>query len=327
MSGNPNRGRRTLPCDGAPLSGRAFEERQQFDPVALSHYDGGVGLPERCIDLTPAQIGRALASSTAMGALLRHLARIARAGEGAPKILVPIARMASNECDWIEGGLTAEITYAAGKTVILVAVELGLDMRELLFPRLSLEVPYDEFVRVLENAPHLVYPMKCKQTPKSIVLTCAEEVVGTLAPPSFASSEEGVRSVLPAKLRRSLAPIAPEPAPLARGASMKVDTGPVGEVAILARLAPKALRAPKITELDSLDLGWDVGAYSSTVNSRETKPPPPGATVPSNAPTRPPMPGSRKKSGKPSAKPPPPPKGPARPALRRTSKRPAKPRT
>ncbi len=276
--------------------------------------------------MTPAQVRRGLESSTSMGALLRHMANVARAGEGAPKILVPIARMASNECDWIEGGLTAEITPAAGETVILVAVELGLGMRELLFPRLQLDVPFDEFVRVLESSPQLVFPMKCKRTKKSLVLECAESVMGTLAPPSFAASEADVRSVLPAKLRRSLAPIALEAEP--PRTNMKVDMGPVGEVAILARLSPKALRAPKLTDLDALDLGWDVGAYSSTVNTRERKPPPAGAQVPSNAPTRPPMPGSRKKSGKPSGKAPPsakaPAEGPPRPALRRTSKRPAK---
>jgi hypothetical protein len=301
-----------------------------------SLYDGFVGLPERCIDMTPAQVVRALESSTSMGALLRHMASIARAGEGAPKILVPIARMASTECDWFdEGGLTAEIAPAEGKTVILVAIDLGLGMRELLFPRLHLEVPFDEFVRVLENAPQLVFPMKCRRTKKSIMLTCAEEVMGTLAPPSFAAAEADVRSVLPAKLRRSLAPIEAEPDRPQR-TSMKVDIGPVGEVAILARLAPKALRAPKITELDSLDLGWDVGAYSSTVNSRETKPPPPGAHVPSSAPTKPPeanarrskAPKARSSKAPPAAKALPPGKGPAgkgppRPALRRTSKRPA----
>ena len=323
-----------------------------------SLYDGVVGLPERCIDMTPAQVGAALESSGAMGELLSHMAQVARPGQGAPKILVPIARMASNECDWIEGGLTAEITSEPGKTVILVAVELGLGMRELLFPRLKLDVPYDEFDRMLENAPQLVYPMKCKRTKKSIVLTCAEEVVGTLAPPSFASAEADVRSVLPAKLRRSLAPIEADVPPSGAGGrsnKLEVDTGPVGEVAILARLAPKQLRAPKISELDALDVGWDVGAYSSTVSTRETKPPPPGARVPSTAPTRPPSAaagagarksssssssskapaapgaGSRKSKAPPAKMPagsgPAAGKGPPRPALRRTSKRPAKPKS
>jgi hypothetical protein len=303
--------------------------------------------------MTPAQVGAALESSGAMGELLFHMAKVARPGQGAPKILVPIARMASNECDWIEGGLTADITSEPGKTVILVAVELGLGMRELLFPRLKLDVPYDEFDRMLENAPQLVFPMKCKRTKKSIVLTCTEEVVGTLAPPSFASAEADVRSVLPAKLRRSLAPIAPDAPPSGAGGKstkLEVDIGPVGEVAILARLAPKQLRAPKINELDALDVGWDVGAYSSTVNTRETKPPPPRARVPSNAPTRPPAAaagadarkpssssktpagaGGRKSKAPPakmpSASAPAVGKGPPRPAVRRTSKGPAKPKS
>ena len=297
-----------------------------------------MALPDRCIDVTAAQIEQALVSSATMGALLRHMAKIARPGEGAPKILVPIARMASNACDWIdEGGLTAEITPVEGKTVIAVAIDLGLGMRELLFPRLQLGVPYEEFTRVLENAPQLVFPMKCKRTKKSVLLTCAEEVMGTLAPPTFASSEADVRSVLPAKLRRSLAPIAPdEPS-----SKMDVETGPVGEVAILARLAPKALRARKISEVDALDMGWDVGAYSSGINTRQTKPPPANAKVASKAPTKPPpsaKPAKPAAAGKPSksppaAKPAPAPaaspavKGPPRPALRRTSKRPARPKS
>jgi hypothetical protein len=284
-----------------------------------------VALPDRCIDVTPAQVAKALESSTSMGALLRHMAKNARPGEGAPKILVPIARMASNECDWFdEGGLTAEIVPADGKTVILIAMDLGLGMRELLFPRLHLGVPYEEFTRVLENAPQLVFPMKCRRTKKSILLTCAEEVMGTLAPPSFAASEADVRSVLPAKLRNSLAPIVGDVPKDAPSTKIEVDTGPVGEVAILARLAPKALRARKISEVDSLDMGWDVGAYSSGINTRATKPPPANAKVASKAPTKPP-PSSRAGKSAPAVAPTG--KGPPRPAIRRTSKRPARPKS
>ena len=46
------------------------------------------------------------------------------------------------------------------------------------------------------------------------------------------------------------------------------------------------LKAPRVFVVDDLDVGWDVSAYSSGQNTRETKPPPPmAAKRPSKRPT------------------------------------------
>jgi hypothetical protein len=94
-------------------------------------------------------------------------------------------------------------------------------------------------------------------------------------------------------LRRSLPPVARAP-----------------EGTILGRVFPKA---PRAFVVDDLDVGWDVGAYSSGLNTRETKPPPP-AERPSKRPTHAPAP------------PPPAPAARKRPVLRKIGNVKSKPR-
>jgi hypothetical protein len=283
-----------------------------------------------------------------MRALLQHMAAAARPGEGAPKILVPIARMASSACDWVDGGLHVEVVTVPKGTQILVAIDLGGGVRELLFPRLFLAVEREELVRAVKLAPMLVAPMTVRFKKESLVLTCEVDLVGTIAPPAFDIAEESLRRSLSAALRRSLPPIG------ATSNGLKAELP--ADAVMLARIIPKAPRAPVVDELTGLDVGWDFGAYSSTVNTRETKPPPaprPLSTAPTRPPpkasTRPPRPSRAPRARAPSvpaprAKPPavprpaekaspmakapsPPPKGPGetgkRPAIRRASKRPA----
>ncbi len=221
-------------------------------------------LPKRCVDLTPEQVTRALASSPAMRTLLEHLAKVARPKQGAAKILIPLARMASTECDWLDGGLTVEIVAEGGdQTCILVAIDLGVGIRELLFPRLYLEVPIDEIMRAIRESPELVFPLTSRINSKgALVLQCGADVVGTIAPPSFAISEASLRRSLPAKLRRSLPPL-----------DDAEDRSRRGEAAILAQIRLQPLRPVVVDEEAELDFGWDLGAYSSGVGQRETKPP------------------------------------------------------
>jgi hypothetical protein len=309
-------------------------------------------LPPRCVDLSSDQVVAALRSVASMRALLQHMAAAARPGEGAPKILVPIARMASSACDWVDGGLHVEVVTVPKGTQILVAIDLGGGVRELLFPRLFLAVEREELVRAVKLAPVLVAPMTVRFKQESLVLTCEVDRVGTIAPPAFDIAEESLRRSLSAALRRSLPPIG------ATSNGLSAER-PVDAV-VLARIIPKAPRAPVVDELTGLDVGWDFGAYSSTVNTRETKPPPeprPLSTAPTRPPpkasTRPPPRASRAPRARapsapaPQAKPPavprpavprpaekarptakaPPPTGPGatgkRPAIRRASKRPA----
>ena len=232
-----------------------------------------MSLPERCVDLTEDHIDDGLKSVVRMRALLDHLARIAKPKEGAAKILVAISRIATTSCEWLEGTLHVEVDDILGATEIAVMSDLGGGMRELIFPRLLLTVDYEEMVNAVKVAPKLIIPLKYRVRGDRMILK--RDVPGTVAPPSFEIAEESLRRSLPPKLRRSLAPIS------TRSKDESI------EGAILARVFPKTVRTLVIDDLAAVDVGWDFGAYSSTVNTRETKPPPPPKT-PSKIPTRPP---------------------------------------
>ncbi len=272
-----------------------------------------MSLPERCVDLKPVQVVRALRSRAAMQVLLQHMARIARPAEGAPKILVPIARMASSDCDWLEGGLRVDISGTAEKTQIAIAVELGGGVRELLFPRLSLAVPKNELFRAVKLAPVLVHPMKSRlEKDGRLILSCEADAVGTIPPPAFEISEASIRRSLPPALRRSLPPMKQVGA---SAATMKIDMPAIDEAAILGRMIPKRPPLPKLDDLDEVDVGWDDTRAPSAVDmpsARRSKAPPARASKPpSGGPSKPPRP-----LPKPSSAPARPSKRPARPSTR-----------
>jgi hypothetical protein len=231
-----------------------------------------VSLPKRCVDLTEDEIDEALRSVESMRVLLEHMAAIAKPNAGAAKILVAISRIATTACEWLEGTLHVEVDEIVGATEIKVSSDLGGGMRELIFPRLFLAVEHDEFVRAVKLAPRLVWPLKYRIRATRMILK--RDDGATVAPPPFEIAEESLRRSLPPKLRNSLPPIQASPV----------------EGAVLARVSfPKAPRTLVIDDVSNLDMGWDFGVYSSGVNSRETKPPPPAKT-PSKVPTRPPPP-------------------------------------
>lgn len=273
-----------------------------------------MSLPKRCVDLTEDHIDDGLKSVESMRKLLEHMARIAKPNEGAAKILVAISRIATTSCEWLEGTLHVEVDEIIGATGIAIMSDLGGGVRELILPRLLVAVEQDELVRAVKLAPRLITPLKFRVRGDRMILK--RDAPGTVAPPAFEIAEESLRRSLPPKLRRSLPPIRPSMRPK--------DEGPISTVegAILGRLFPKAVRTLVIDDLAELDVGWDVAVYSSTLNTRETKPPPPAKT-PSKLPTQPPPPSAPRK---PSKLPPKPAKSqPPKPQPHPQSKAPPKP--
>ncbi len=261
-------------------------------------------LPERCIDLTEDHIDYGLVSVERMRELLEHLARVAKANEGAAKILVAISRIATTSCEWLEGRLHVEVDDILGATEIEVSSDLGGAVRELIFPRLLLDVSQAELVNAVKVAPRLVTPLKYRVRGERMVLT--RDAPGTVAPPPFEIAEESLRRSLPAALRRSLPP--PSSA----------------EGSMLGRVF---LKAPRVFVVDGLDVGWDAGAYSSGQNTRETKPPPPlVANRPTRRPTKRPAKRPSKRPTQPPAAATPPLPDRKRPVLRKIGNVKSKPR-
>jgi len=204
-----------------------------------------------------------------MRELLTHMAKLAKPLEGATKILVPICQMASKRCTWVDGGLIIEINEMASgeRTKIVVALDIGGGSRELLIPKLDLDVPWKEFASAIENAPRLVDPMKVRMKKRSVLLAVDAELISTVTPPSFAIAEESWRRSLPPAVRRSLAP------PVA------VDIPHVGEAELLKGARLKAPAAPVVAEDDLTDLrtfGRMTAAVATTeprLSRRPTKKP------------------------------------------------------
>jgi hypothetical protein len=191
---------------------------------------------KRCWDLTEAHISDALGTRAAMGQLLRDLAAVARPNDGGPKILLALARIADPQCDWREGTVRVELERAGDGTRIAVMEDLG-GVRELLFPRLLLNVPFAELERSVRVAPRAIEPLQLQKTDDKIVLTqrkthpsrslpaieLADDCVRRTQPPGAESappapparpSVSGARPVpppLPTKARPRSRPPAPPP--------------------------------------------------------------------------------------------------------------------
>jgi hypothetical protein len=146
-----------------------------------------------------------------MGKLLRQLADISRPDSGATKILIAIARLAKPATDWIDGALRVEIEGAGGKTRFTIMEDLGGGMRELVFPRLVVDAPFEEFERSLKLAARAVAPLQIERgSGPTLVLTNKRASKTLQEPPSFELAEDCLWRSLPPSVRKSVAPPPPK---------------------------------------------------------------------------------------------------------------------
>lgn len=154
-----------------------------------------------CAELTIEDAEEAASSSRNIRELLEWASRIARPGEGAPKVLMAIARLA--RADWVEGTAYAEIGGDASGTTLAVFVDHGMGIRETLLPRTRFLVPCDEFARAIELAPQLIAPFRAVRRGDRILLA-TEDVDLDAHPESIAiadsSLHEQVRKTAPPPL-------------------------------------------------------------------------------------------------------------------------------
>ena len=144
----------------------------------------------RCIDLSKAEIVRAAESSDECGALLAHIAAIAKPHDGAPLVLLLFARLATVACDWLDGDLVIEMEAVPPITTrITLATELGEEMREKVFPSFDLSVPLDEFTRAVRRIPQMVEPLLVEITPDRLILRASEHVRSSAVPPEIGIDE------------------------------------------------------------------------------------------------------------------------------------------
>lgn len=213
------------------------------------------------MDLTVEHAKQAAGSSAEIRALLKHVAEIARPGEGCPKILMAIARLVGQ--DWIDGELRVELSGDEASTTVIVMCEHGVGIRERLFPVVRFGVPLDEFQRALELAPHLVLPLKVTEEPGKLVLTplLTPEKRGDAAPREF--------ELEPASLAEEERSTAPPPP----GELQVVDEAVPEEVAFSNGSGEHDLAAPPDWEPvagDEKDASHGHGRRSGDVHTRPT---------------------------------------------------------
>ena len=127
---------------------------------------------KRCLELSDRDIASAVGDRRLAKALLDQLAKVSRPGDGAPKLLLVFARLASSSVDWIDGGLRVEMVGDADVTVVEVLSELGLGMHERVFPSFKMSVPLEEFARAVERVPHMIEPLTIgTKSARRLVLT------------------------------------------------------------------------------------------------------------------------------------------------------------
>jgi hypothetical protein len=146
---------------------------------------------KRCLELSDRDVASAVADRRMAKALLDQLAKVSRPGDGAPKLLLVFAKMASSEVDWIDGALRVEMVGDGDVTVVEVLSELGFGMRERVFASFKMGVPLEEFARAVERVPHMIAPLAISTSAnRRLVLSAAgdeetEEEASSAAPVSI----------------------------------------------------------------------------------------------------------------------------------------------
>lgn len=111
-------------------------------------------------EISTAHVEAAIASRATFRAFLERAAAVARPEDGGPKVLMAIAALP--RCTWLAEDLFLEILgdELGSQLDLLVHGEVG----ERIFPSVTLDVPFDEFVRAVRVAPQLIRPFTVRES-------------------------------------------------------------------------------------------------------------------------------------------------------------------
>lgn len=158
-------------------------------------------------------------------ALVQHMAKIARPGAGAPKILIVLAHMATR--DWLEGELEVRLIGDDEVSVLELFVDLGFGRERFLGP-VRIDAPLREFTAGIRAHPHVIEPLAPHGpvTDRRVELRTTQTLRMTSVPPSFSAvsasllplSMSGLRPLpdfvsIPPVAAPPEPPLDPEPAP------------------------------------------------------------------------------------------------------------------
>lgn len=211
----------------------------------------------RCLQLREGDIVTAVADRALCKELLEHLAAISKPNDGAPKILLVFARMATTACDWIDGELRIEIMGDGDVSVIELMSELGGGMRERVLPSFGLAVPLAEFTRAVERVPHMISPLTTKtKTARRVVFSATEQTRKTSMPPPMIEIGEDSLFVMPVTPKAPVVADSPEPA-VSKLAPRVVTKPHFQAQKPPAPASPGVADVKKVTKGDNVDDEWD----------------------------------------------------------------------
>ncbi len=169
-----------------------------------------------CLDVSDELIRAALAPARSLdeqsprqrvSRLVTRMAEVATARQGAPKILLVFAHMAT--ADWLEGELVVKLIGDAELTVIEALVD-DVSTAERVIGPLELNVPFDELLAVVRSSIEVIRPLAVDGViePRRVVLRTTAELRRTSMPPAYSAVSD---SLLPQAHPRELPKIMSHP--------------------------------------------------------------------------------------------------------------------
>jgi hypothetical protein len=128
-----------------------------------------------CKEITDDHIRDALESRESTKALLDRAIEIAKPREAGSRILLVFAKMASPDCDWLEGALRIEMTADGQHTNIESLVDIGAGLKERVFPKMRAAVPLEEFLAAIKKFPQAIAPLTAESPSRDRLRLVAQE--------------------------------------------------------------------------------------------------------------------------------------------------------
>ncbi len=126
---------------------------------------------DRNSDIAREDVERAIGSREQFRAFLDRAAAVSQPEDGGPKVLLACAALAN--VAWVNAPVRIEL--AGDETTTHLALLSDGPHRERIFPVVTLNVPFDEFVRAARLAPHLYAPLVVRSSAEGrLVLTDRE---------------------------------------------------------------------------------------------------------------------------------------------------------
>lgn len=130
-------------------------------------------------DLNPELLAEAVESRLDVRALCERLAEVTRPNNGGARTLLLFARMASPDCEWLEGGLRVEILERDGGLTVDTFTDIGGGLKERVLPSFALRCPLSELVAFIAADPSAIAPLRAARPAPDRLQLSADEAEKT----------------------------------------------------------------------------------------------------------------------------------------------------